>query len=307
LKETELAIIGGGPAGLTAAVYGCRAGLRTLLIEKAITGGQMRLTSEIENWPGLLSVEGADLSDKMREQAEHFGTRFQTEEVLGLNLRGEIKLIKTSGELIAARAIVVASGTRHRNLDCPGAAEFVGRGVSFCAICDAAFMRNETVAVVGGGNSALEEALYLTRFAKKVYLIHRRDELRADKAVADKARASKKIEFRLSSLVEKVDGTDIVEKITLRNLKNQEATELEVAGLFLFVGTLPNSEFLPEEIKKANGGWILTSPSLETSVPGVFAAGDVRETDLRQVITAAADGARAAMSAYRFLEQSAKR
>ncbi|MDR2198201.1 MAG: thioredoxin-disulfide reductase [Deltaproteobacteria bacterium] len=302
MSALDLVIIGGGPAGLTAGIYGSRAGLSTLILEKSITGGQMRLTGEIENFPGFPLISGAEFSTKLHEQAFNDGAAIKVAGVSGVDLSGGRILVRTADETIEASSLIIATGTKNVNLDRPGAEEFVGRGVSFCALCDAGFMRGETVAVVGGGNSALEEADYLARFAEKVYLIHRRDEFRAVKAVQDKAASNPKIEMLLSSEVERIDGTDIVETVTVKNKKTGESKKYPVAGVFMFVGKVPQTEFLPPEIKTAKGGWIETNERLETNVSGVFAAGDVRDTDLRQVITAAADGARAAVNAYHYLQ-----
>jgi thioredoxin reductase (NADPH) len=298
----DLIIIGGGPAGLTAAIYGARAGLSTLVLEKAITGGQMRMTGEIENFPGFLKISGADLSLRLHEQATNDGAEIKVVDVLALEPKDGKTEVRTREEAFLAGAVIIATGTTNKNLPAPGAEEFVGRGVSFCALCDAGFVRNEVVAVVGGGNSALEEADYLTRFASKVYIIHRRDEFRAVKSVEDKARKNPKIEFLLSSEVEGIEGTDIVETVRVKNKKTGETTALKVGGIFMFVGKDPQTSFLPKEVKTLPGGWIETDKGLQTSVPGIFAAGDVRDTELRQVVTAAADGARAAISAYHFLE-----
>jgi thioredoxin reductase (NADPH) len=297
----DLIIIGGGPAGLSAAVYGCRAGLSCLVLEKTITGGQMRQTDDIENFPGFLKIGGGELAQKLHEQAARDGAEFLTAEAGSLEISGDKMTVATASESFHSGAVIVATGTSNRNLPAPGAAEFVGRGVSFCALCDAGFVRNEEVAVVGGGNSALEEAGYLARFASKVYVIHRRDEFRAVKAVQKKAQSNPKIEFLLSSEVERIEGSDIVETVWVRDKKSGEVKPYKVGGVFMFVGKDPISGFLPPEVKRAEGGWIETDQSLQTSVPGVFAAGDVRVTGLRQVITAAADGARAAVSAYHYL------
>ncbi|MDR2405890.1 MAG: thioredoxin-disulfide reductase [Deltaproteobacteria bacterium] len=301
MRELELVIIGGGPAGLTAGIYGSRAGLSTLILEKAITGGQMRLTGEIENFPGFLQISGADFATKLHEQASKDGAEIKVAEVKGIEVSDGKKIVKTKDESFLAKTIIIATGTSNKNLPIPGAEEFVGRGVSFCALCDAGFIRDEEVAVVGGGNSALEEADYLARFAKKVYVIHRRNEFRAVKAVEEKAKSNPKIEFLLSSEATHIEGSDIVEKILVKDNKSGDVKTLKVGGVFMFVGKIPLTEFIPKEIKTIEGGWIVTDDKLQTSIPGIFAAGDVRDTELRQVITAAADGARAAMNAYHYL------
>ncbi|MDR2461423.1 MAG: thioredoxin-disulfide reductase [Deltaproteobacteria bacterium] len=301
--KVELLIIGGGPAGLTAAIYGARAGLDTLVLEHVIPGGQMRLTNEIENFPGHHVVTGHQLSETLSEQAQKQGAKIETGNVKLLKINDDKKIVETSEETYETKALIIATGTRHRNLDSPGAEEYLGKGVSFCALCDGGFVRNQIIAVVGGGNSALEEADYLTRYAKKVYVIHRRNEFRAEKYLQKRAIANPKIEFILDSVVHKMEGSDIIEKIYIENVKTSEITELEVGGVFLYVGNAPNTHFLPPEIKTSPAGWIETNELLETSVAGIFAAGDVRTTDLRQIVTAAADGARAAINANRYLEK----
>ncbi|MDR2338760.1 MAG: FAD-dependent oxidoreductase, partial [Deltaproteobacteria bacterium] len=300
MSEYELVIIGGGPGGLTAAIYGSRAGLSTLVLEKAITGGQMRLTGEIENYPGIPLISGADLSAKLHEQAETEGAVIKIAEVTGIDLSGGKKTVQTKDGSFGAKTVVIATGTSNRNLPVPGADEFVGRGVSFCALCDAGFMKNEVVLVVGGGNAALEEAEYLARFASKVIVVHRRDEFRAVKAVEAKARKNPKIEFLLSCEVEKIEGTDIVETIHVKSKKTGEIQTIKASGVFMFVGKDPLSGFLPPEIERLSGGWVKTDNNLQTTVPGIYAVGDVRDTELRQVVTAAADGARAAIAAFHF-------
>jgi thioredoxin reductase (NADPH) len=301
MRDFDLIIIGGGPAGLTAAIYGARAGLSVLVLEKAITGGQMRLTSEIENFPGFALVSGADLAAKLHEQAESYGVEIRIGSAQSLVIQGGRKLVCVNDASIEAGAVIIATGTTNKNLPCPGAKEFVGRGVSFCALCDAGFVRNEDVVVVGGGNAALEEANYLARYASRVTVVHRRDEFRALKAVENKARENPKIDFLLSSEVESIEGSDIVERIKVKDKKTGNVQTLKVGGVFMFVGKSPITDFLPLEIETTPGGWIKTNERMETSVPGVYAAGDVRETDLRQIVTAAADGARAALSAYHHL------
>ena len=302
MKKRELVILGAGPAGLTAAIYARRSDLDTLVIEKGLPGGQIRITAEIENWPGLINSTGVDLADSLRQHAEHFKTDFLTAEIKNLRLEGDRKIVSTAAGEMEAEAVIVATGASFQRLGCPGEDKFIGCGVSFCAVCDAEFFIDETVAVVGGGNTAVEEAMYLTRFAKKVYIIHRRDEFRADSLVRQRAARNVKLLPVLDSVVEAIEGEDMVERILVRNVKNGTVTPLEVAGIFMFVGTRPRVEFLDGLLERREGGGLVTDRNLATSVPGIFAAGDVRDTPLRQAVTAAADGALAAMGVYHYLE-----
>ncbi|MDR1657227.1 MAG: thioredoxin-disulfide reductase [Deltaproteobacteria bacterium] len=299
----DLVVIGAGPAGLTAAIYGCRAGLSVLVIEKNAAGGQMLLTGNIENWPGTALITGHELSEQIRAQAEAFGAKFKSGEVESLSsAEGTERLITTADGSVTARAVIVATGAYHKSLGCPGGQEFHGRGISYCAICDAGFFRNQEVAVVGGGNTALEQAMYLTNHASKVHLIHRRNKFRADKMVQDRLEKFPKIQKVMDTVVDAIHGTDEVESVKVRHLPTGSVQNLAVNGVFLFVGSAPNSEFLPPEVLRAPGGWVSTDRSLQTSWPGVFAAGDVRDTELRQIVTATGDGALAAMNVYRYLE-----
>jgi thioredoxin reductase (NADPH) len=302
MKKRELVILGAGPAGLTAAIYARRADLDALVIEKGLPGGQIRITAEIENWPGLISSTGVGLADSLRRHAEHFKTDFLTAEIKSLRLDGARKIVSTTAGEVEAEAVIVATGASFRRLGCPGEDKFIGCGVSFCAVCDAEFFVDETVAVVGGGNTAVEEAMYLTRFAEKVYIIHRRNEFRAAPLVRRRAAKNEKLVPVLDSVVEAIEGGDLVERVLVRNVKSGTVTPLEVAGVFMFVGTRPQVEFLDNLLERREGGWLVTDQRLVTSEPGIFAAGDVRDTPLRQVVTAAADGALAAMSAYHYLE-----
>ena len=303
MEKHELVIIGAGPAGLTAAIYGRRAGLDVLVLEKGIPGGQITSTAEIENWPGIPMISGEELARAFREHAEKFSPKFMEADVKEISIEAGKKLIITDKGSIEAEAVIVATGASFRKLGCPGEAEFTGRGVSYCAVCDGAFFEDQVIAVVGGGNTAVEEADYLTRFASKVYIIHRRDSLRADRAVVEKAMSNPKIEPVWNSIVEKIDGEDMVEKVVIKNVKTGESSELPVAGVFVFVGMDPNSEFVKDLVETKDGGWIVTDEKLETSVEGIFAAGDVRDKFLRQVVTAAGDGATAAMSAYAYISE----
>jgi thioredoxin reductase (NADPH) len=298
-----LVIVGGGPAGLTAAIYGRRAGLDVLVLEKGMAGGQITITAEIENWPGIPMISGEELARAFREHAEKFSPEFREAEVKKVSIEAGKKVVATDKGDIEAEAVIIATGASFRKLGCPGEAEFTGRGVSYCAVCDGAFFEDQVIAVVGGGNTAVEEADYLTRFASKVYIIHRRDSFRADRAVVEKAMANPKIEPVWNSVVEKIKGTDMVEGIVLKNVKTGETSELPVAGVFVFVGMNPNSDFVKGLVETKDGGWIVTNEMLETSVEGIFAAGDVRDKFLRQVVTAAGDGATAAMAAYSYISE----
>ncbi|MDD2497889.1 MAG: thioredoxin-disulfide reductase [Desulfitobacteriaceae bacterium] len=300
----DLIIIGGGPAGLTAGLYGARAGLKTLLLEKAMPGGQAVLTEKIENYPGYpQGVSGPELMMSFMDQAMRFGLEFKTEEVTGIDFTGKEKAISTNENSYLSKAIVIATGSRPRFLDVPGEREFHGQGVSYCATCDGAFFKEKKVVVVGGGDSAVEEALFLTRYANEVVLVHRRDQLRATKVLQDRAKANSKMHFILDSVVEKIDGKNFVDKVQLKNVKSGEMREESTNGVFVFVGTVPNTWFLQGVVEMNNQGYIITHDLLSTSVSGVFAAGDVREKFLRQVSTAVGDGAEAAMAAERYIAE----
>ncbi|MCF0247470.1 MAG: thioredoxin-disulfide reductase [Synergistes sp.] len=304
--KRELVIIGAGPAGLTAAIYGRRGGLDTLVLERGLPGGQINATDEIGNWPGTIQSNGMELGNSFRKHAEHCGAEFKSCTVTGVKFEsGANKIFTDEGE-IEAEAVIIASGATFRKLGCPGEAEFTGMGVSYCAVCDGAFFEDETIAVVGGGNTAVKEANYLTRFAKKVYLIHRRDEWRADRHSIEMALKNPKIVPIWNSVVESIEGNGTVEKMVLKHVKTGEITELPVAGCFVFVGIEPNVSFLQPEnslLKQTKGGWIVTDEKMETSVEGVFAVGDVRDKYLRQVVTAAGDGAVAAVAAFTYVTE----
>ena len=306
MEKRELVIIGAGPAGLTSAIYGRRAGLDVLLLEKGIPGGQINITDEIENWPGVIHSSGSELGVSFRKHAEHFKTEFRDCTVSGIEIRNGTKIVVTDKGEVEAEAIILATGASFRKLGCKGEAEFTGGGVSYCAVCDAAFFEDETIAVVGGGNVAVEEAGYLTRFASKVYIIHRRDEFRADRLAIEQALSNPKIEPIWNSVVESIEGEGLVEKLVLKNVKTGEVSDLPVAGVFIFVGTEPNVSYLGEPgsvVNQTHGGWIDTNDKMETSVEGIFAAGDIREKYLRQVVTAAGDGAVASMAAYSYITE----
>ncbi|MFA5366958.1 MAG: thioredoxin-disulfide reductase [Dehalococcoidia bacterium] len=298
----DVIIIGGGPAGLSAGIYAARARLRTMLIEKGMFGGLIANAELVENYPGFPEgISGFDIGERMYQQASRFGLETLSAEVAGVDLLNEIKIIKTTGGDLSARAVIIASGAERRRLGVPGEDIFVNRGVSYCATCDGALFRDRTVAVVGGGDSAVEEALFLTRFASKVFIIHRRDKLRASKTAQERALSHKGIEPIWDTVVDKIKGDGKVSELALRNVKTGKASKLAVDGVFIYVGQIPNTGYLKEQISLDKEGYIITDDRMETGIKGVYAAGDIRKNSSRQVITAAGDGATAAISAEKFL------
>jgi len=306
-KAYEVIIIGGGPAGLTAGLYTSRSRLRTLLIESSIFGGQITTTELIENYPGFpQGITGAELGQLMEEQARRFGLEMVNQEVLEVKLEGEKKVVRTHEADYEAEVLIVSSGTEYRRLGIPGEEEFVGKGVSFCATCDGAFFQDSRIVVVGGGDSALTEALFLTKFAKEVTIIHRRDALRATKIYQERTFANPKIKFLWNSVMQEIKGDKMVQSILVRNVKTGEVKEFETEGVFLFVGIVPRTQFLKGLVQMDDGGYVLTNEDCETSVKGIFAAGDCRKKLLRQITTAVGDGATAASAAEKYLEEKKK-
>lgn len=300
----DVVIIGAGPAGLTAAIYAARANLRTLVLEQTMPGGQAATTESIENYPGFpQGVSGFDIAMKFHEQANRFGAKMVIEEVVELNLAGELKTVRTTKQEYQTKAVIITTGAKAQRLGIPGEAEFVGRGVSYCATCDGAFFRDQEVVVVGGGDAAVEEAIYLTKFATKVTLIHRRDSLRATKTVQDRAFANPKLNYVWNSVVDSINGTDKVEGVTVSNVATGEVMAIPTDGIFIYIGTRPSTAFLPAELEVTPKGYVVTDENMVTNVPGVFAAGDLREKLLRQVVTAVSDGAVAAVAAEKYLEE----
>ncbi|NLN48551.1 MAG: thioredoxin-disulfide reductase [Clostridiales bacterium] len=301
----DVAIIGGGPAGYSAGLYASRGKLNTVIIEKGKWGGQAATTEELENYPGsILEPSGPKLMERMKEQAESFGTKFINGEVVGLEIDDKVKILKLTEGEIKANTIIIATGAEHVSLGAPGEMELRGKGVSYCATCDADFFTELEVVVIGGGNTAVEEAIYLTKFADKVSVVHRRDEFRASKSAVDKALTNEKIHVIWNSVVEEIYGDGIVEGIKLKNVKTGEITDYPTDGVFVFVGTRPISGFAKGLIDMDERGYIITDENMRTSADGVFAAGDIRVKLLRQVITAAADGAIAAISAEKYIEET---
>lgn len=306
-KLYDTVIIGAGAAGLTAGLYASRANMNTLLLEKFVPGGQAALTAFVENYPGFPEgVSGFELMESMRAQAVKFGLDIQTTEVKFISRHDDRFCIGTNACEINTRTIIICTGVRPRKLDVPGEQELFGKGISTCATCDGSFYRGMEVAVIGGGDSALEEGMYLTRFASKVHIIHRRDKFRALAPFVEKARQDPKVEFHLDTVVTSVNGDSQVESLGLKNVKTGELSTLPVAGVFLYIGLIPNTEMFKGFLDLNQQGFIKVDGILETSVPGIFAAGDVRETPLRQIITAAADGAICAYSAGKFLDKIEK-
>lgn len=303
--DYDLAIIGGGPAGLAAAVYASRGGMKTAIFEKALIGGQITTTADVENYPGFEeNVSGFDIADKMKKQAEKFGTEILQENIKSIQSEDFKKTVQTDSNTYKVKTVILATGANPRKLGVPGEAKFTGSGVSYCATCDGALYKGKTVAVVGGGDSAVEEAIFLTKFAEKVYIIHRRDELRAVKLIQKRAFENDKIEIIWDSIVKEVNGSDFVENIALYNKKKKVNSELKLDGVFIYVGIIPNNELVKSNVELDEQGFILTDETMRTKTTGVYAAGDVVHKALRQVITAASDGATAAFSAEKWIEEN---
>ncbi len=303
----DVIIIGGGPAGLTAGLYTSRARLSSLLIEKGFTGGQVMTTEWVENYPGFEEgISGAELSQKMEKQATRFGLEITQGSVLNItDDNGIKKVVLEDNKQYEAKVIIIATGSNPRPLKISGEDEFRGRGVSYCATCDGAFFRDVKLAVIGGGDSAVEEGIFLTKFAEVVYIIHRRDQLRAAKVVQERAFANDKIKFIWDSVPESIEGdASGVQSINIKNVKTGEKSGLDVKGIFIYIGYNPNTMFLQKLVKLNESNYILADENMSTSVPGIYAAGDVREKPLKQIATAVGDGAIAAVSAEKYIEEN---
>ena len=296
-------IIGAGPAGMTAALYAARSNLKVALIEGGLPGGQMNNTSDIENYPGYANISGPELAEKMFEPLENLGVEHLYGFVETIEDHGDVKKVITDDEEFETRTVIVATGSKHRLLGVPGEEELNSRGVSYCAVCDGAFFRDQDLLVVGGGDSAVEEAIFLTQFAKSVTIVHRRDELRAQKVLQDRAFANEKINFIWDSVVKEIKGENRVESVVIENVKTNQVTEHAFGGVFIYVGLDPVSEFTKDLQIQDESGWIVTDDHMKTSVAGVFAVGDVRQKDLRQVTTAVGDGAIAGQEAYKYITE----
>jgi len=306
LKECyDIVIIGGGPAGLTAGIYAARDNLDTLIIEKNFPGGQVGITEIVENYPGFPDgVLGGDLSEKMFQHARKFGVQIKNGVCSKIESDGKYKIVSFNDMKIKSKAVIMATGAKPLHLNVPGENKFLGRGISFCATCDGAFYKDKVVAVIGGGDSAVEEGHYLTKFAKKVYVVHRRDKLRAAKILQDRAFANPKMEFVYNCVVKEVKGDQKIEAITLFNKVEDKEFDLAVDGVFVFIGWTADTELLKGIVEMDDSGFIKTDEHMRTSVPGIFSAGDNRLKELRQIVTAVADGAIAAKSAEKYIEDN---
>ncbi len=295
----DLVIIGGGPAGLTAGIYAQRYMLKTVLLEKQLVGGQVQLSDVIENWPGIKSISGMELSERFEDHAKSLGLKIEYGEVTGIDERDGKRVVKTTDGEIETRTVIVATGARPRELGVPGEREFRGKGVSYCGTCDGPLFRGKDVLVVGGGDTAIKEAIYLSKLVNRLYVVHRRDQLRAEKILQERAFSIENIEFKWSSLLTRIEGKDGVERAIIHNKKTGKDEAIEVEGVFIFVGIVPNTEFV--DVEKDEWGFIKTNQRMETSREGIFAAGDCRATPLRQITTAVGDGAIAAYMAEQYV------
>ena len=297
-------IIGAGPAGMTAALYTARSNLKVALLEAGIPGGQMNNTADVENYPGYALISGPELAEKMFEPLENLGVEHVFGHVQRIEDQGDFKKVITEDEVYESKTVIIATGAFHRQLNVPGEAEFNSRGVSYCAVCDGAFFRDEDLLVVGGGDSAVEEAIFLTQFAKSVTIFHRRDQLRAQKVLQDRAFANEKISFVWDSVVEAIHGNERkVTGVTFKNIKTGETSQADFGGIFIYVGLDPVSEFVADLGIRDESGWIVTDDHMKTSVAGIYAIGDVRQKDLRQITTAVGDGAIAGQEAYKYITE----
>ena len=303
-KDYEVIIIGGGPAGLSAGLYTSRARLSSLLIEKMGVGGQIADAERVDNYPGFPEgISGFELGQLMHQQATKYELETLLAEVTGIELQEGQKVVKTTEGNFTAKAVIIASGSERRKLDIPGEEKFTGKGISYCATCDAPFFKEKPVAVVGGGNAAITEALYLTKFASKVTVIHRRDQLRASPILQEKAFSEPKIEFLWNTVIEEIEGENVVQRIKLRQVKTGGKSTLDISGIFISVGLKPDTDYLKGVLPLDAAGYIIANDRMETEIPGIFAAGDIRRNSARQAITAAGDGATAAIYAEKFVTE----
>lgn len=299
--EYDIVIVGAGPAGLAAGLYAARARRKTLIIERKVTGGQIALTADVENYPGFDNINGFDLAEKMHKQAERYGMETAYADVTDVEQDGQVHLVRTTEGDYRAKAVIITGGADYNRLGVEGEERLTGYGVSYCATCDAAFFKDQEVAVVGGGDAAMDEGLFVARYASRVYLIHRRNELRASAILRERAFAEPKMHFIWNTVVEEIVGDDAVKTLKLKNVVTGEKSDLPVAAVFIFIGLTPNTNYLRGKLRMDEGGHIIVNEWMETGVPGLFAAGDIRSQSARQVISSAGDGATAAIRADHYI------
>jgi thioredoxin reductase (NADPH) len=305
-KKYDIVIVGGGPGGLTAGLYAARANRKVVLLERYMPGGQIANTAEVEDYPGFEHISGSELAMKMSDHAKKFGLEIISDEVTEIYTEGKERIVVTgSGDIYRAKAIIISTGGSPNHLNVPGERELAGRGVSYCAICDGAFFKGQVIAVVGGGDAAVEEGMFLTKFGSKVYLIHRRSELRAQKIIQERAFNNPKLEIVWDSVVESINGDTRVRSLSLRNVKTGQQSNLDVGAIFIFVGFVPNSGLIKEPLSRDKGGYIITNDRMETSIKGIFACGDVRSQLVRQITNAVGDGTTAAVAAEKYIGELA--
>jgi thioredoxin reductase (NADPH) len=302
-ESYDLIILGGGPTGLAAGLYGTRSRMKTLVLERGIVGGQLAVTADVENYPGIESILGPDLGTVMLDHAMKFGLEVKYTEVESVDLESKMKKIETTSGDFEAKALVIATGSTYNKLKVPGEDEFAGRGVSYCAVCDGAFFGDQELIVVGGGDAAVEEGIYLTRFASKVTIVHRRDELRATKIIQERAFANPKMDFLWSHTVQEIKGNGIVDKVLVKDVKEDRLYDRPVNGVFIYVGLTPNSQYLKGALPADELGHLHVNLKMETKFPGVYAAGDIRERSSQQVASAVGDGATAAIFAEKYIAE----
>lgn len=298
----DFIIIGGGPAGLAAGLYAARARMKTVCLEKLTPGGALATTDAVENYPAYRSITGPDLVEKMVEHAKDFGMELRYTAANSIEVDGNDRIVQTDDGPLVAPAVLIASGAKINKLGVPGEEEFAGRGVSYCAVCDGAFFRDQDVVVIGGGDAAVDEGLYLTRLVSNVTIIHRRDELRASKILQERAFANEKVSFLWDTVVKEIQGDGVVSKVLVENVKSGEQSENSTNGVFVYVGSKPNTDFIKGLVDMDEAGHILADLHMATSVPGIYAAGDVRQASYRQAVTAAGDGCTAALAAEKYIE-----
>ncbi|MCR8969649.1 thioredoxin-disulfide reductase [Facklamia sp. 7083-14-GEN3] len=302
IVNVDVVVVGAGPGGMTAALYASRANLKTIVLEKGLPGGEVNNTSDVENYPGFSKIAGPELAHKFFESAMEFGAQHSMETVIGIELHGQFKHVITNKNIYITPVVIIATGAQHRKLNIPGEDLLGGKGVSYCAVCDGFFFRNRHLVVVGGGDSAVEEGIYLTQFADKVTIIHRRDTLRAQQILQERAFKNEKIDFIWDATVEEIIGDQSVEGVVVRNRKTDETYTYPCEGVFIYIGLVPNSSLVSHLDITDEEGWIITNEKMETRIPGIFAVGDVRQTHLRQIATSVGDGSHAGHMAYQYIQ-----